>query len=180
MAVVPKDVFNLTNPQAGAVFGALFSAFAADRIGRRLALMANLVLYAIGAAFMTGATGSAGVGLMYAGRVLTGWGVGASTMIVPVYVAECSPPHVRGRLVGMYEVGVQFGTMIGFWLPYAVLQTMVGSGQYRIPCALQLIPAGVSIFSPRIDPSLINAGLPYRPILPHRDTPLHGPQARRS
>ncbi|WVR04206.1 hypothetical protein IAU60_001206 [Kwoniella sp. DSM 27419] len=128
--------------QAGAVFGALFSAFAADKLGRRIALMINLCIYTVGAAFMTGASGTAGVGLVYAGRVLTGWGVGASTMIVPVYVAECSPPHIRGRLVGLYEVGVQFGTMVGFWIPYGVLKTLTGTGQWRIPFAIQLIPAG--------------------------------------
>jgi MFS family permease len=98
--------------QAGAVFGALISASFADRFGRRLCLLANLIIYIVGAALMTAASGTAGIGLVYAGRVLTGWAVGASTMIVPVYVAECSPPHIRGRLVGLYEVGVQFGTMV--------------------------------------------------------------------
>jgi MFS family permease len=98
--------------KAGAVGGAMVSSFIANRLGRRISLFINLVIYIIGAAFMTGASGSAGEGLVYTGRVLTGWGVGASTMIVPVYVAECSPPHIRGRLVGMYEVGVQFGTMV--------------------------------------------------------------------
>jgi MFS family permease len=81
-------------------------------LGRRITLLINLVIYTIGATLMTAASGSAGVALVYLGRILTGWGVGASTMLVPVYVAECSPPHIRGRLVGLYEVGVQFGTMV--------------------------------------------------------------------
>ncbi len=98
--------------QAGAVFGAMASSFFADKIGRRLTLMANIALYFLGAVLMTAASGDAGVGLVYAGRVITGWSVGASSMLVPVYVAECSPPHVRGRLVGLYEVGVQFGVMV--------------------------------------------------------------------
>jgi len=105
--------------QAGATVGSIALCFAADKFGRRASLMANFILYLIGAAMMVGASGSAGVALVYTGRVLTGFSVGASTMLVPVYVAECSPPHIRGRMVGLYEVGVQFGTMIGFWIPYA-------------------------------------------------------------
>ena len=95
----------------------MFSSFAADRLGRKITLLGNLAIYLVGAAFMTAAKGSAGVGLIYTGRVLTGWAVGASTMLVPVYVAECSPPHIRGRLVGLYEVGVQFGTMVSGYEP---------------------------------------------------------------
>lgn len=144
--------------QAGATVGALGSVYFANTLGRRTCLLFNLIIYILGAALMTGANG---VGLVYAGRILTGWGVGASTMLVPVYVAECSPPHIRGRLVGLYEVGVQLGTMvrsgsvypsqevltllqIGFWIPYGLLRTVKGTPQWRIPFALQLIPAGVS------------------------------------
>lgn len=131
--------------QAGAVFGAIISAYVSDKIGRRISLMASFVIYVVGAALMTAASGEHGKALMYAGRVLTGWSVGASNTLVPVYVAECSPPHIRGRLVGLYEVGVQFGTMCGFWIGYIVLKTTKGSAQWRIPVAVQLIPAGVSL-----------------------------------
>ena len=88
----------------------------ANGLGRRWSIIINLVIYTLGAALMTGASGQAGVGLIYTGRLLTGWAVGASSMITPVYVAECSPAHIRGRLVGLYEVGVQFGTMVSFFL----------------------------------------------------------------
>lgn len=104
--------------QAGAVGGALLSSPLANNIGRRWAIIINLLIYTLGAAFMTGASGVAGVGLMYTGRLLTGFAVGASSSITPVYVAECSPAHIRGRLVGLYEVGVQFGTMVSSQFVY--------------------------------------------------------------
>jgi MFS family permease len=116
---------------------------------------------------MTAASGAAGKALLYVGRILTGWSVGASSMLVPIYVAECSPQHVRGRLVGLYEVGVQvsqflqilrcigpdcraandqFGVMWGFWVNYLVLKTQKGDVQWRLPIALQLLPAFVSSY----------------------------------
>lgn len=45
--------------------------------------------------------------LLYVGRVFTGLGVGSSAMILPIYVSECSPALIRGRLVGVFEIMLQ-------------------------------------------------------------------------
>lgn len=65
---------------------------------------------------MLGANGDRGLGLIYGGRVLAGIGVGGASMIVPIYIAELSPPAIRGRLVGIYELGWQIGGLVGFWI----------------------------------------------------------------
>jgi len=41
--------------------------------------------------------------------------VGSLSMIVPMYVAECAPPEVRGLLIGMQQFAIEFGIMISFW-----------------------------------------------------------------
>ena len=62
-------------------------------------------------------------------------------MLVPLYIAEMSPPSIRGRLVGIYEIGVQAGTCIGFWINYGVAKNVrPTSAQWQIPFAIQLIP----------------------------------------
>jgi MFS family permease len=67
-------------------------------------------------------------------------------MLVPLYVAEISPPSIRGRLVGIYEMGVQIGTCIGFWINYGVTKHVAPtSAQWRIPFAIQLIPGGLLV-----------------------------------
>lgn len=67
-------------------------------------------------------------------------------MLVPLYIAEMSPPAIRGRLVGTYEIGVQAGTCIGFWINYGVAQNMPDtSAQWITPFAIQLIPGGLLI-----------------------------------
>jgi MFS family permease len=68
-------------------------------------------------------------------------GVGLASGIVPLYVAELSPPSIRGRLVGIYEISVQTGTCIGFWICYGVQRNMTSdSNQWITPFAVQLIP----------------------------------------
>lgn len=36
--------------------------------------------------------------------------------IIPIYISELSPPAIRGRLVGLYELGWQIGGLVGFWI----------------------------------------------------------------
>ena len=60
------------------------------------------VIFILGAGLMLGANGERGLGLILGGRVLAGVGVGACSMVVPIYISEISPPAVRGRLVGIY------------------------------------------------------------------------------
>jgi MFS family permease len=67
-------------------------------------------------------------------------------MLVPLYVAEISPPSIRGRLVGIYEVGVQIGACIGFWINYGVTKHVAPSSlQWRVPFAIQHIPGGLLV-----------------------------------
>jgi MFS family permease len=62
-------------------------------------------------------------------------------MLVPMYIAEVSPPTIRGRLVGIYEIGVQTGICVGFWINYGVSKNVSPtSAQWQIPFGIQLLP----------------------------------------
>lgn len=99
--------------------------------------------FIIGASIMLGANGDRGLGLIIGGRVLAGLGVGGCSNMVPIYISELSPPAVRGRLVGIYELGWQIGGLVGFWINYGLSETMASSRkQWQIPFAIQLVPAG--------------------------------------
>lgn len=102
--------------QAGAFFGAFFAYPVGHFWGRRIGLMSAAIIFVLGAGLMLGANGSRGLGLIYAGRVLAGLGVGAGSNITPIYISELSPPAIRGRLVGVYEFGWQIGGLVGFWI----------------------------------------------------------------
>lgn len=72
---------------------------------------------------------------------MPGLAVGSSSLIVPQYISECSPPAIRGRLVGLFEVVLQFALVIGFWVNYGVNQHIpkTSSAQWQIPFGLQFI-----------------------------------------
>ena len=128
--------------QAGCIVGSLAAGPISDRWGRLVGLFVTAVSYNTGSAMQTGARGSEG--LMLAGRAVGGIGVGAASMLVPLYVAEASPPLVRGRLVGIYEIGVSMGTLIGFWINYGLHNNLPPtSTQWMISFAVQLIPGGL-------------------------------------
>lgn len=100
--------------------------------------------------------------MIYAGRAIAGLGIGASSMTVPVYIAEIAPPSVRGRLVGIFEIASQGGGMLGFWINYACDRTInvERQAQWVVPLAIQLVPGVLLLLgiawcpeSPRKPPS---------------------------
>lgn len=130
--------------QAGAFFGSLSAYLTNWFWGRKKSLYIYSLVFVLGAGLMLGANGERGLGLIYAGRVLAGLGVGGCSMIVPIYISELAPPAVRGRLVGIYELGWQIGGLVGFWINYGISETMAPSHkQWLIPFAVQLIPGGL-------------------------------------
>lgn len=131
--------------QGGAFFGSIFAFFLGERFGRKPTLFLSGVVFTVGVILqMIGK-----IGLLYAGRALTGLGVGCSAMILPIYIAECSPAKIRGRLVGIFEVMLQIALVFGFWVNYGVNKNVppIGDKQWHIPVAVQFIPIGLLLLS---------------------------------
>ncbi|PSR73774.1 general substrate transporter, partial [Coniella lustricola] len=101
---------------AGAFFGAIFTYILSHYFGRKVCLCVASAIYAVGAGLQCGATSKTGLGILYAGRVLSGLGTGVASNIIPIYLSELAPPAIRGRLVGLYELGWQIGGVLGFWI----------------------------------------------------------------
>jgi SP family arabinose:H+ symporter-like MFS transporter len=95
----------------GTVVGSLLGAWPADRFGRRATLLWIGVLYIVGA---VGSALAANVHLFIAARLIGGLGIGISTVVAPMYIAEIAPPKSRGRLGGMFQFNIVFGILIAF------------------------------------------------------------------
>ena len=95
----------------GTVVGSLLGAWPADRFGRKATLLWVGVLYIIGA---VGSGLAQNVGTFILARFAGGLGIGISTVVAPMYIAEISPPKSRGRLAGMFQFNIVFGILIAF------------------------------------------------------------------
>ncbi|KAJ9427781.1 hypothetical protein FOXG_04622 [Fusarium oxysporum f. sp. lycopersici 4287] len=126
--------------QAGCFFGAILCHGATERLGRKYTLVACGIIFDVGVVLQLVSSGH--IGLIYAGRAITGLAVGASSLLVPVYISECSPPAVRGRMVGIFEIFLQVFQVVGFWMNYAVNihQSPTSNSQWLIPFGFQLLP----------------------------------------
>ncbi|PVH14344.1 uncharacterized protein CXQ87_002473 [Candidozyma duobushaemuli] len=130
--------------QAGAYFGCLFFYPIGEVLGRRMGLFLSGFLLTFGAAISLISNSDRGLGAIYAGRVLTGLGIGGCSGLAPIYVSEISPAAIRGKLVGCWEISWQVGGVIGYWINYGVLENVAPSTkQWLIPFAIQLVPSGL-------------------------------------
>lgn len=69
--------------------------------------------------------------------------------MIPIYIAECSPAIIRGRLVGIFEIMLQVALVFGFWVNYGVSKNISSNTdkQWHIPVAIQFVPAGLLLIS---------------------------------
>ncbi|KAJ7582017.1 general substrate transporter [Mycena floridula] len=134
--------------QAGAFFGALGSAPLSAKFGRKYTLLAFSLIFLVGAILTTIADGgSKGLAEIYAGRVISGFGIGAISAVAPSFVSECSPKAVRGRITGCFQIMVALGVMTSFFINYGVgIHIPKGVNVWRIPFGMQLVPAGIMAF----------------------------------
>jgi sugar porter (SP) family MFS transporter len=99
----------------GAILGGLFGGKLSDAISRRFALLGLATLYTIGAV----ATALAPTLLLFdIFRIAVGIAVGASSMIVPTYIAELAPRQIRGGLVILQQLAISGGIFLSYVLDY--------------------------------------------------------------
>ncbi|CZT05143.1 probable monosaccharide transporter [Rhynchosporium graminicola] len=138
--------------QAGCFFGAILCYWMNEKLGRRIPLMICGSVFNVGVIMQMASNGT--IGLIYAGRAFTGLGVGASSLIIPQYISECSPPAIRGRLIGVFEILLQFSLVIGFWVNYGVNENVspTSDKQWHIPFAIQFVPGTLLIIAMYFQP----------------------------
>ena len=137
----------------GCFFGAAAAAPVSESIGRRPTCLVAAGLAIAGYALVPlGQEVAPGPGMLVAARLLIGFGVGLSSMAVPMYAAEATPARHRGAVVSLFQLAVTIGILIGYAVPLALLgvaswQAMLGGGiLIPILCAL---PALLLPESPR-------------------------------
>ena len=130
---------------AGTFFGALIAGDLADFIGRRITIIAGCFIFIVGVILQTA---SSSLGLLVAGRLIAGFGVGFVSAIIILYMSEIAPKKVRGAIVSGYQFCITIGILLASCVDYGT-QDRTDSGSYRIPIAIQMLWAiilGVGLF----------------------------------
>jgi SP family arabinose:H+ symporter-like MFS transporter len=103
--------FAMASALYGTVVGSLLGSWPADRFGRKATLLWIGLLYIIGA---VGSGLAQNVEVFAAARFIGGLGIGISTVVAPMYIAEIAPSKQRGRLAGMFQFNIVFGILVAF------------------------------------------------------------------
>lgn len=150
--------FNLTKLQLGwavssltltATLGMMLAGPLSTAFGRRYMLKWAAVFYAVSA--IASALSPDYITFVLA-RMIGGFGVGASLIIAPMYIAEIAPPNIRGRLVSFNQLNIVLGISVAFFTNYMILRlsqsdhTFVGwlgidQYQWRWMLGLETLPA---------------------------------------
>ncbi|MBZ5619406.1 MAG: sugar porter family MFS transporter [Acidobacteriia bacterium] len=124
----------------GTIIGAMFGGVPGDRYGRRGSLRITAVLYLISA------LGCAFAFNWYAfvlARFIGGLGIGASSVLGPMYIAEIAPPRLRGRLVGFFQFNIVFGILLAYFSNYVVGTMGFGDVEWRWKLGVPALPAAL-------------------------------------
>jgi MFS transporter, SP family, arabinose:H+ symporter len=144
-----SDAYHLTEGSLGAtvasallgtIFGAMLAGIPGDRFGRRDSLRATAILY------LASAVGAAIAWNWYSlllFRFIGGLGIGASSVLGPMYVAEISPARLRGRLVGFFQFNVVFGILLAYLSNYLVSLANLGRAEWRWQLGIAAFPSAL-------------------------------------
>jgi sugar porter (SP) family MFS transporter len=127
----------------GTIIGSMLAGIPGDKFGRRDSLRVMAVLY------LVSALGCAFAPNWYAlvlSRFIGGLGIGGSSVLGPMYIAEVAPAKWRGRLVGLFQFNVVFGILLAYLSNYVVGTMQFGAAEWRWKLGIPAVPALFFLF----------------------------------
>ncbi|MEX2398123.1 MAG: sugar porter family MFS transporter, partial [Balneolales bacterium] len=122
----------------GTIIGALFGGIPAQRWGRKTTIIWIAVLFLISAA---GSALAPDVYWLMIFRFIGGLGVGASSVVAPMYISEIAPTEKRGQLTALFQFNIVLGIMVAYFSNY-----LIGTGteeSWRWMLGVESIPAAL-------------------------------------
>ena len=130
--------FTVASALWGTVLGAIFGGIPGQRYGRRDSLRVMAAFYVISA---LGCAFAWSLPSLIAFRVIGGLGIGGSSVLGPMYIAELAPTKWRGRLVGFFQVNIVVGILLAY-ISNALLGTLhLGAAEWRWQLGVSGVPA---------------------------------------
>lgn len=122
----------------GTVLGAATAGMFGDKYGRRDSLRVLALIYFISALGCAVAPNWTTLVVM---RFIVGIGIGGSSVLGPMYIAEVAPARLRGRLVGLFQFNVVAGILIAYLSNYLVGLGHFGELEWRVKLGVSAVPA---------------------------------------
>ena len=122
----------------GTVIGAMFSGILGQKIGGREALRIMAVLYLISS---IGCALAPNWDILMISRFIGGLGIGGSSVLGPVYIAELAPAKWRGRMVGLFQINIVIGILLAYLSNYLITTRNLGAHQWRWEFAVAIVPS---------------------------------------
>jgi sugar porter (SP) family MFS transporter len=120
----------------GAIVGCIIAGRVADKYGRKPGLLIAAATFAISSLAMAL---SPSRDVFIASRFCAGIGVGMASMLSPLYIAEISPAHIRGRMVAINQLTIVIGILVTNLINYTLRNS--GDDAWRWMFGLGCIPS---------------------------------------
>lgn len=122
----------------GTVLGSLLAGIPGDRYGRRDSLRIMAVLYIVSS---LGCAFAWSWGALVLFRFIGGLGIGGSSVLGPMYIAEIAPARWRGRMVGFFQFNVVLGILLAYLSNFLMGQGGFGAAEWRWKLGVAAVPA---------------------------------------
>ena len=122
----------------GTVAGAMTAGYPGQRFGRRDSLRIMAVFYLVSA---LGCALAWSWGSLLVFRILGGVGIGGSSVLAPMYIAELSPAEWRGRLVGCFQISIVVGILLAYLSNFLIGLMNFGLAEWRWQLGIAAVPA---------------------------------------
>jgi sugar porter (SP) family MFS transporter len=122
----------------GTVVGSFSAGVVGNKLGSRETLRLTAVLYVVSA---LGSALAWNWPSLMVFRFIGGLGIGASSVLGPVYIAELAPAKWRGRLVGAFQFNVVFGILVAYTSNYLIRLLHLGATEWRWQVGVAAVPA---------------------------------------
>jgi MFS transporter, SP family, arabinose:H+ symporter len=132
--------FTVAIALVGTVIGAATAGSLGQRYGSREMLRLTAILYVLSA---LGCALAPGWILLLAARFIGGLGIGGSSVLGPVYIAELAPPKLRGRLVGTFQINIVIGILLAYLSNYLIGLLNLGPTEWRLQLGIAAVPAAI-------------------------------------
>ncbi|MBN8860819.1 MAG: sugar porter family MFS transporter [Sphingobacteriales bacterium] len=122
----------------GAIIGCIIAGTVSDKYGRKPGLLIAAAIFALSSLAMAF---SSSRNIFIGARFCAGAGVGMASMLSPMYIAEISPAHIRGRMVAINQLTIVLGILITNLINYTLRN--YGEDAWRWMFGLGFIPSAL-------------------------------------